>query len=57
MREGIHRLADAVEVLLRWNSGSVEPEAGTQTPTIARDASILQDKTLDETSSNEPNAS
>ncbi|VDK22300.1 unnamed protein product [Taenia asiatica] len=56
VRDDIRRLVDAVEVLLRWNSGLVEPEAGTQTPT-ARDASILQDKTIDETSSNDPNLS
>ncbi|KAL5110314.1 hypothetical protein TcWFU_004852 [Taenia crassiceps] len=57
VRDDIRRLVDAVEVLLRWNTGLFEPEVGTRTPTAARDADIIQDKTFDETSSNEPNTS
>ncbi|EUB64214.1 WD repeat-containing protein [Echinococcus granulosus] len=49
VRDEIRRLADAVGVLLRWNLGLGEPEAGAQTPTTARDASIQQSNTLGET--------
>ncbi|VDM33193.1 unnamed protein product [Hydatigera taeniaeformis] len=53
VRDQIRRLVDTTEILLRWNSGLIEPEVGMQTPTIARDISILCDKTLDEPSSND----
>ncbi|KAM7537406.1 hypothetical protein Aperf_G00000068279 [Anoplocephala perfoliata] len=59
VRDEIHHLVDAVEVLCNWNSGSIEPENtdDTYAPTSVREASCQKDRTLDQVPSSENNAS